>query len=163
MEILLTNLRAVGERTRLRIIALLGRGELVVTDLVSILGQSQPRVSRHLKILMEAGLVERHSEGTWAFFRLSNKGVSGVFVQKIVDNILKEDKTVLSDLRKLTSVREKRAQEAISYFEKVAQNWNSIRSLYVSEDRVEEEIAKILKKYTINSLLDIGTGTGRIL
>ena len=68
---LLGAIRAIGEETRLRIVALLQHGELTVSDLTDILGQSQPRISRHLKLLAEAGVVDKHREGTWAFFELA--------------------------------------------------------------------------------------------
>ena len=67
-------LKAAGEETRLRILVLLAEAELTVSDLTQILRQSQPRISRHLKLLVEAGLVERFREGSWAFFRLAERG-----------------------------------------------------------------------------------------
>ncbi len=159
MEKLLSNLRAAGEETRLRILGLLGQGELAVSDLVSILEQSQPRVSRHLKLLMEAGLVERHSEGKWAFFRLANKGVSGKFAEMVVGNISNDDKYLNTDFKKLSCVRARRAEEAASYFEKIAEEWNNIRSLYIPEEQVEDKIKDILNRYSVETFLDIGTVT----
>ena len=74
VDAVLDTLKAIGEETRLRIVALLRHAELTVTDLTEILGQSQPRVSRHLKLLVDAGVVEKHREGTWAFFQLVDGG-----------------------------------------------------------------------------------------
>lgn len=163
MERLLTLLRAAGEPTRLRILGLLGHGELTVTEMTQILGQSQPRVSRHLKLLSEAGLLRRYQEGTWAFYRLAEDEDAGYFSRTLVDLIPDQDPTHTRDLERLRMVREARAKEAAEYFRANASDWNRIRSLYVPEEEVEEHLLKVCRDKKINYLLDIGTGTGRIL
>lgn len=163
MENLLSSLRAAGEETRIRILGLLSRGELAASDLVDILGQSQPRVSRHLKLLVDAGLIERHPEGTWAFFKISTKDQNASFVQTIVENIPLDNKILRSDIKNLSDVRAKRAHEAQGYFERIARDWDSIRGLYIPEMKVEDKISGILERYSVKTFLDIGTGTGRIL
>ncbi len=163
MEKLLALLRAAGEPTRLRILGLLGHGELTVTELTQILGQSQPRVSRHLKLLSEAGLLRRYQEGTWAFYRLAEGGDAGNFSETLVDLIPDDDPTHTRDLERLRMVREARAKEAAEYFRANAADWNRIRSLYVPEEEVEKHLLKACKNKKIDYLLDIGTGTGRIL
>lgn len=163
MDTLLTLLRAAGEPTRLRILGLLGHGELTVSELTQILGQSQPRVSRHLKLLSEAGLLHRFQEGTWAFYRLSEEGESGYFARTLVDLIPEDDALHRRDLERLRMVREARAKEAAQYFRANAADWNRIRSLYVPEEEVEKRLLGALKGKRIDTLLDVGTGTGRIL
>ncbi len=163
MEKLLSALRAAGEPTRLRLLALLGHGELTVTELTHILGQSQPRVSRHLKLMMEAGIIERFSEGTWAFFRLTDKGQEGRYGKTIFDLIPTDDDLYLRDQEKLAEIRKQRREEASKYFENIAEKWNEIRSLYVSETDVEAAIVDTIKPLAVKSVLDIGTGTGRML
>ena len=101
-------LRAIGEETRLRIVAVLRRGELTVTDLTEILGQSQPRVSRHLKLLVDAGLVVKHREGTWAFFRLADSASHRALVDAAVTTIDAADPILDADLARLDAVRSRR-------------------------------------------------------
>ncbi|MHA1543707.1 MAG: ArsR/SmtB family transcription factor [Alphaproteobacteria bacterium] len=163
MDQLLALLRASGEPTRLRILGLLGHGELTVTELTQILGQSQPRVSRHLKLLSEAGLLRRYQEGTWAFYRLAEDEDPGYFARTLVDLIPDDDPTHTRDLERLRMVREARAKEAAQYFRANAEDWNRIRSLYVPEEEVEKHLIEACKGKQIDYLLDIGTGTGRIL
>ncbi|HXV74051.1 MAG TPA: metalloregulator ArsR/SmtB family transcription factor, partial [Sphingomonadales bacterium] len=163
MDKLLTMLRAAGEPTRLRILGLLGHGELTVTELTQILGQSQPRVSRHLKLLSEAGLLARLQEGTWAFYRLAEDEETGNFSRTLVDLIPDADALHRRDLERLRLVREARAKEASQYFRANAADWDRIRSLYVPEVSVEKRLLKIFEGKRIENLLDIGTGTGRIL
>ncbi|MBO6506117.1 MAG: metalloregulator ArsR/SmtB family transcription factor [Kordiimonadaceae bacterium] len=163
MNHLLSALRGAGEATRLRIIALLSKGELTVGELVQILDQSQPRVSRHLKLMGEAGLLNRFQEGTQVFYRLANDGVAGSLNAALVD-ILERDVEVLEgDIQSLVSIRQERADKAQSYFQENAADWNRLRSLYVAEEQVEAELLKQQGQGQIRSLLDIGTGTGRML
>ncbi|MCH8081494.1 MAG: metalloregulator ArsR/SmtB family transcription factor [Proteobacteria bacterium] len=163
MDKLLGILRAAGEPTRLRIIGLLGHGELTVTELTQILGQSQPRVSRHLKLLSEAGLLSRFQEGTWAFYRLTEDEEAFYLARTLVDLIPGDDPIHTRDLERLSMIRGARAKQAAEYFRANAADWNRIRSLYVPEEDVEQHLLEALKGKKIDTLLDIGTGTGRIL
>ncbi|GIX16445.1 MAG: ArsR family transcriptional regulator [Rhodothalassiaceae bacterium] len=163
MERLLAALKAAGEPTRLRILGLLGHGELTVTELTQILRQSQPRVSRHLRLLTEAGLLDRFREGAWVFYRLQEQGPAADLARTIVDLIPEDDLEHQRDLERLAEVRRQRAQEAAAYFRRHAPHWNRIRSLYVPEERVEARLLKLLDDAPVDDLLDIGTGTGRIL
>jgi DNA-binding transcriptional ArsR family regulator len=130
---LLTALKAIAEETRLRIVALLQHGELSVTDLTDILGQSQPRISRHLKLLTEAGIVDKHREGTWAFFELVSEGPIAALVSDILATTGRDDSTFAADLDRLTVVRVRRSATAQQYFADIAANWDSIRSLHAPE------------------------------
>lgn len=163
MDRLLSVLRAAGEPTRIRIIGLLGHGELTVTELTQILGQSQPRVSRHLKLLSEAGLLSRFQEGTWAFYRLVEDKEASHLARTLVDLIPDDDPVHTRDLERLRMIRGARAKEAAEYFRANAADWNRIRSLYVPEAEVEQRLLDALHGKKIETLLDIGTGTGRIL
>ncbi len=163
MERLLTALRAAGEATRLRIIALLSKGELTVGELVQILDQSQPRVSRHLKLMGESGLLDRFQEGTQVFYRLSTDGISGS-LNDALTAILEQDATQLSDdLDSLVAIRQERADRAQAYFQQNASDWDKLRSLHVSEEQVEQELLRQQGGERIGSFLDVGTGTGRML
>lgn len=159
----ITALEAVGEPTRLRLIALLSEAELTVTELTAILGQSQPRVSRHLKLLVEAGLVERHREGAWAFFRRSERGAHGRLAQDILGALSLSDAVLEADRRRLGEVRAERAQAAAQYFAGHAAEWDRIRTLHVPDSRVEAAMLAMVGDRRIEALLDIGTGTGRML
>ena len=156
-------LKAAGEETRLRIVALLSEAELTVSDLTDILRQSQPRISRHLKLLAEAGLVERFREGSWAFFRLGERGGSASLARDLVARLDPDDATIARDRERLASVRAARAAAAQKYFARHAAEWDRIRKLHVADEAVEEAISSALADKPFRSLLDLGTGTGRML
>jgi len=158
-----TALKAAGEETRLRVLALLAEAELTVSDLTDILRQSQPRISRHLKLLVEAGLVERFREGTWAFFRLAEHGAGADVAQALIDRLDPGDQTVKRDHERLASVRQARATAAQAYFRAHAAEWDRIRKLHVADEAVEDAIRAALSDKPFRSLLDLGTGTGRML
>ena len=153
-------LKAAGEPTRLRLLRLLAREELSVMELVSILDQSQPRVSRHLKLMTEAGLIERFPDGAWVFYRLS----ADPGVRPLVDVILNLlDDSFAEDLAQLEAVRLTRRKSAEGYFETIAPKWDEIRSHYVSEGDVEQAILTVLGNASYDTFVDLGTGSGRIL
>lgn len=158
-----TALKAAGEETRLRILALLFEAELTVSDLTAILRQSQPRISRHLKLLAEAGLIERFREGTWAFFRLAEHGGGAELARALLDRLNPADQTMARDRARLASVRAARAAAAQAYFRAHAAEWDRIRKLHVADDAVEAAIRAALGDKPFRSLLDLGTGTGRML
>ena len=160
---LITALEAAGEISRIRLLALLGEAELTVSELVTILGQSQPRISRHLKLLAEAGLVERHREGAWAFFRLNDRGAMGEIAQAVVGRLDRSDAVLANDHARLSEVRRARAEQAARYFAEQATDWDRVRSLHVPEERVEAALREIVDKKSFHAVLDLGTGTGRML
>ncbi|MBL4837212.1 MAG: metalloregulator ArsR/SmtB family transcription factor [Kordiimonadaceae bacterium] len=163
MDHLLTALRAVAETTRLRVLALLSRGELTVGELVQILGQSQPRVSRHLKLMCEAGLLDRFQEGTMVFYRLAEAGVGEALNSALIDLVPAEDDGLVADLKALSSIRDERFSKAQGYFRENAKSWDELRSLYVAEEQVEDALLTLQGRVPQPRMLDIGTGTGRML
>lgn len=163
LERLLQGLRAVAEGTRLRILALCAHGELTVSDLVEILGQSQPRVSRHLKLLVEGGLLERQQEGNWAYYRLTERGPVAALGRQIVDLIPDSDPEHALDLKRLEEVRAGWAVKAESYFKRNAADWGRVRALHVDEAKVDAALRRLVEREPAGELLDIGTGTGRVL
>jgi ubiquinone/menaquinone biosynthesis C-methylase UbiE len=156
-------LKAAGEATRLRVLALIAEAELTVSDLTDILRQSQPRISRHLKLLVEAGLVERFREGSWAFFRLAEGDGSAELARALVTRLDPSDPIVVRDRERLSAVRRARAEAAQAYFRAHAAEWDRIRKLHVADQAVENAISEALADKPFRSLLDLGTGTGRIL
>ncbi len=156
-------LKVIAEETRLRIVAVLRHGELTVTDLTEILGQSQPRVSRHLKLLVDAGLVVKHREGTWAFFRLADSDGHRALVTAALDAIDVDDLALAADLQRLDAVRSRRSTTASEYFEQIAPIWDEERSLHAAADTVEAAILDVVGEHPLGRMLDVGTGTGRIL
>jgi ubiquinone/menaquinone biosynthesis C-methylase UbiE/DNA-binding transcriptional ArsR family regulator len=156
-------LKAAAEATRLRILALLAEAELTVSDLTAILRQSQPRISRHLRLLAEAGLVERFREGSWAFFRLGDRGDAAKLARELIAHLDPEDVTLSRDRERLTAVRAQRAQAAQNYFRQHAAEWDRIRKLHVADEAVEAAIIGALADAPVRALLDLGTGTGRML
>lgn len=163
MNTLLNALRAAAEPTRLRLLALCAEAELTVTELTQILGQSQPRVSRHLKVLCESGLLDRHPEGTWVFYRLADRGEAGGLARALTALIPAEDSELATDLDRLETVKKARAEAAAAYFGENAARWDEIRSLYVSETDVEAALLTVFATDEIGEFLDVGTGTGRML
>jgi len=156
-------LNAISESTRLRILKLLHEGDLTVSDLTLILGQSQPRVSRHLKLLQEAHLVSRHQEGSWAYFHLEEVTPSRTLLSTILGSLSPNDNWLEADHRRLMEVRQKRQNKAAAYFSAHAGEWDSLRQLYVDEKQVEQALLRFVGNRPIDAMLDIGTGTGSML
>jgi len=154
-------LRAAGEPTRLRILSLLAGEELSVMELSRVLDQSQPRVSRHLKLMADAGLIERFPDGARVFYRVSHE----VDARRLTDTVLDllDDAEGEADHARLDAVRDERATAAAAYFETVAPRWDRIRSLYVSESAVEGAIARAAGPGPFDRVVDLGTGSGRML
>ena len=163
MHELTTSLRAIAEPTRLRVLSLLSRGELAVSELTRILGQSQPRVSRHLKLMWEAGLLDRIQEGSWVFFRMAETGQGATVTRAIKDMIPVGDAQIQRDLERLDDIKRRRAESADDYFSQIASSWDAIRSLYVPEVEIEDALIEAVGNRQLETLVDLGTGTGRIL
>jgi ubiquinone/menaquinone biosynthesis C-methylase UbiE/DNA-binding transcriptional ArsR family regulator len=163
VDALNTGLKAAGEATRLRMLALMAEAELTVSDLTEILRQSQPRISRHLKLLADAGLAERHREGSWAFFRLTDYGGGAELARALVARLDPADPTLMRDRERLAAVRQARADAAQVYFSQHAAEWDRIRKLHAADEAVEAAIRDALAERPFRSMLDIGTGTGRML
>jgi ubiquinone/menaquinone biosynthesis C-methylase UbiE len=160
---LTATLKAASEATRLRILTLLAETELTVSDLTEILRQSQPRLSRHLRLLAEAGLVERFREGSWAFFRLGEHGSAADIARTLITRLDANDPIIARDRERLAAVRSARAAAAQTYFRGHAAEWDRIRKLHVADTAVEEAVRAALADKPIRALLDLGTGTGRML
>lgn len=160
---LLNIMRALADPTRLRIVFLVLRLELSVGELVQILDQSQPRVSRHIRILDEAGLLERRKEGSWVFLRPGAILSDSRLTSLLGEADLSQAKAFQRDLSRLDEVRTARTTMAASYFAAHAEQWDSLRSLHVADSEVEAKIAQILKSAPLGSVLDVGTGTGRMV
>jgi ArsR family transcriptional regulator len=156
-------LRAAGEPSRLRILALLAREELAVLEICRVLDQSQPRVSRHLKLLAEAGLVERFPDGAWVFYRLTGDGAASDLVAQVLGAIDAADPALQRDAEQLSAVWAERAADAGEYFARNAARWDEIRSLYVSDADVEAAILAAAGPGPFRRLVDLGSGTGRML
>lgn len=163
MPDLVAALKAAAEPTRLRILLLLSRGELSVKDLTQILGQSQPRLSRHLKLLTEAGLIERFRDGSWVYFHVSDRTAGGHLARHLMAVVEQNDVVARRDRERLDTLKRDREQAAQAYFKTHAADWDRIRSLYVPEAAVELAMLDALGSGPFRLLVDLGTGTGRIL
>lgn len=162
-EVIVDVLRAAGESSRLRILALLAREELAVLELCRVLDQSQPRVSRHLKLLAEAGLVERFPDGAWVFYRLAGAGRPREMIDQVLRHVDPDDEVLAQDRARLDGVQGERAAAAQSYFAENATRWDEIRTLYVSDAAVEDVVVRVSGARRIRRLVDLGSGTGRML
>jgi ubiquinone/menaquinone biosynthesis C-methylase UbiE/DNA-binding transcriptional ArsR family regulator len=156
-------LKAVGEETRLRLVHLLSHGELNVKDLTAILGQSQPRISRHLKLLDEAGLVRRHREGNWVYCRLADRGGAAAITGVILDQVACDGQALASDISRLQTLKRGQAAAAKRFFDDIAGEWDRVRGLQVGEGEVEGAIVAIAGEQRFGTMIDLGTGTGRML
>ncbi len=161
-------LRAVGEPTRARIIAVLSHGECSVSDLCDILGQSQPRISRHLRLLVDAGVCRRNREGTFAFFSLNDDDESNAacdLIASVVNGFSRHDPVLSADRARLVAVRERRAEAAHQHFAELAGRWDRERSLLTPDDLVEAAIIDVLgpPATPLGAVIDVGTGTGRMI
>ena len=162
--------RALADPTRLRIMRLLGSMELAVGEVAQVLGQSQPRVSRHIGILCDAGLAERRREGSWVFLRAGANSGEAPPLSRAVAELLVEAEAAdaqfaeecRQDRRKLAEIREHRESEALAYFSDHAEDWDELRRMHSSDEAVEAALARALEARPLGRLLDIGTGTGRM-
>ena len=157
-------LQALADPTRLRVLALLRRMELSVGELALLLDQSQPRVSRHVRILADAGVVERRKEGSWVFLTIAD-GERTAPMFALIDAWADSASNALfaADASKLDRIRSERAEAASRYFASHAEVWDQIRSLHVAECEVEQAVARALGDHPLGRLVDIGTGTGRMI
>ena len=163
MENLLSALRAAGEPTRLRILAILALGELTVSELTQVLLQSQPRISRHLKLLADAGLIVRYPEGSWVLYRLDESARLGDLLAEIIASLPQGDHELQRDRERLAEVRAERAARAQAYFAANAAQWDSLRANHIPETAIEERMGELIGGRDIDLLVDLGTGTGRML
>ena len=163
MHDLVTTLKAAAEPTRLRLLTLCSNSDLTVSELTQVLGQSQPRVSRHLKLLHQAGLLDRQREGSWVYFRLAGKGPAAELARILIDSLPVDDPTLTLDVERLQQVFQRRNEKAVEYFRRNAKRWDQVRSLHVDEREVEQVLLDLISTRKVQRLLDIGTGTGRVL
>lgn len=160
--------RALADLTRLRIVRLVATMELAVGEIAQVLGQSQPRVSRHIAILCDAGLAERRREGSWIFLRAADpsKGTLAARLGQLLGAAEADDPEFGAlcegDRRKLAAIRAGRESQAQEYFAAHAGNWDELRRLHSGDAQVEEALAAALGAAPLGRVLDIGTGTGRM-
>ena len=156
-------LKAAGEGTRVRLLALLADGDHSVKDLTEILKQSQPRVSRHLKLLADAGLVRRNAEGAWAYYGLAQQGDGAELAQWLIARLDDSDAERRRDIERQAAVRAQQQAQASQYFDTVASSWDLLKTLQVPEEAVEGAVVAALGGRKVDTLIDLGTGTGRML
>lgn len=162
MDRTLDVLNALADPTRLRIFALLGEMELSVGELAQVLGLSQPRVSRHIKILAGADLTARRREGSWVFLKLG-AGAEAAAAVELIDALASDAVWRSEDRARLSAVHAERARHAQAYFDQHAGQWDAIRALHIDDSQVEDAIRVVLGERSVGNLIDIGTGTGRML
>jgi len=159
-------LRSAGEQSRLRILATLHEGELTVSEITHVLAQSQPRISRHLKLMADAGLIERRREGSWAFFRLARDGFAGSLSEFVLSRLSDSNQLLMRDKERREQIRRRRADAAELYFRENAGEWDRLRALHAEEEAVEQAALEMLRPsddQRFDRLFDLGAGTGRML
>jgi ubiquinone/menaquinone biosynthesis C-methylase UbiE/DNA-binding HxlR family transcriptional regulator len=163
MDEIVEIVRAIGEPTRLRILALLSHGEMAAGEMSTVLNQSQPRVSRHLKLLAEADLIERRPEGAWVFFRLTEIGSAGKIASAILNEVSGQNFVIARDLERLAQIQAQREIQAQAYFDAAAEEWETLRRLHQPDQAVETALSAAVSKETFDFHVDLGSGTGRML
>jgi len=163
MDRLIDQLKAAGEPSRLRILALLREDDLSVGELVQILGQSQPRLSHHLKVLSMAGLVERLPEGAWVFYRVAGDPEVADLLAPLFARLDRTPGASVRDRQRLAAIREARSEAAAAYFASVAETWDTVRSLHYPNEAIEAAILDLAGPGPFTRVIDLGTGTGRML
>jgi ArsR family transcriptional regulator len=164
IDAMVAALRAAGEPTRLRVLALLSHGELSVGELAQALGQSQPRVSRHLRLMTEAGLIERAPEGAWVFYRLARRGEAGSALAEAVCAMLSpNDPARLRDDERLAEIYAARENAAASYFAANAADWERVRSLHLPDADIESAVLAAAGAGPFELMVDVGVGAGRMI
>jgi len=156
-------LKSIADESRIRLLILCAQGEFTVSELVQVLGQSQPRVSRHLRILCDAGILKRTRQGSWVFYRSVKGGPESEFVPLLKSFITESEPVLKLDRKRLEHLKKERSRVAAQFFQKTASEWDNIRTHYVEDIQVESALQQCVSDVKPNSLLDIGTGTGRIL
>ncbi|MGD1888849.1 MAG: ArsR/SmtB family transcription factor, partial [Cohaesibacteraceae bacterium] len=156
-------LKALAEPTRLRLLALLCQGDLSVKDLTSLLGQSQPRLSRHLKLLTDAGWILRSPEGAWVYYRMAESADLKVVWAAVRGMMGSDDQVLADDAERLQRLKDEQSASAEAFFQEHAARWDALRADLVPEAEVEAAIMAALGKQPVETFLDIGTGTGRLL
>lgn len=162
-ESLLEKIRAAGEPTRLRLLALLRHQDLSVGELVQVLGQSQPRLSHHLKVLSESGLAERLPEGAFVFYRAARSGPGRDLLETLFGSLGPDVAEFQADLERLRTVMAGRAASAEAYFSSIAETWDTVRSLHYPNEAIEAALLDLAGPGPFHRLIDFGTGTGRML
>lgn len=161
---LVSALRAGGEPSRLRALALLARGELAVGELAQALGQSQPRISRHLKLLTESGLAERAPEGAWVFYRLPAEGsAERALAEDLVSRLDPADPVLARDRERLLEIHAVRAAAAAAYFDENAEDWGRLRALHLPDVDIEAAVIEAAGPGPFDQMIDVGVGSGRML
>jgi DNA-binding transcriptional ArsR family regulator len=163
MDQIVDIVRAIGEPTRLRILSLLAQGEMAAGEMSAVLNQSQPRVSRHLKLLTEANLIERRPEGAWVFFRLSGHEHGEPILQTILSQLPRNDFVLARDQERLAQIHIQREQQAQTYFEAAAIEWETLRKLHQPDEAVETALCGAIGDEAFDLHVDLGSGTGRML
>ena len=155
-------MKTAGEPSRLRILTLLDGGELTVSDLTRVLGQSQPRISRHLRLLAEGGLVERTQDGSWAYYRLARNDAVAT-LRAVTRRLDPADGELERDAERLAALRAENAEMADAFFAANAADWDRVRALQAPDEAVERLMLEMVGPDPVGTMLDLGTGTGRML
>ncbi|HEX3984864.1 MAG TPA: metalloregulator ArsR/SmtB family transcription factor, partial [Acidisoma sp.] len=164
MEDFLSSLRAAAEPTRMRILALCARGAFCVSELVTILGQSQPRLSRHLRLLVEAGLLRRQQEGVFCWFALADAATrEGGLARSLIARLPDDDPVLAADRRVAAQTLSERARAASESFRAQGADWDEMTALGLPTADVEAALASVAGQGRLGRVLDVGTGTGRVL
>jgi ubiquinone/menaquinone biosynthesis C-methylase UbiE/DNA-binding transcriptional ArsR family regulator len=162
-ETSIETLKSLAEPTRLRLLALLRHGDLSVKDLTSLLGQSQPRLSRHLKLLSDAGWIVRFPEGAWVYYRIAEDAELRAVWEAVFALVGLDNDVLRDDAERLTRLKAEQSAHAQAFFQAHAARWDALRADLVPDGDVESAIVQALGTARVERLLDVGTGTGRML
>ena len=160
MDRILTQLRACAEPSRLRLLALCAKGSFCASELTEIMGQSQPRLSRHLRLLVEAGVLECSREGAHAWFSLA----PGEVAEAVLRLLPRRDPAAEADARAASRIVAERSRSASAEFREQGAGWDEMRALGLPVAKVDSALMLLLgADRGLGDVLDLGTGTGRLL
>jgi ArsR family transcriptional regulator len=156
----LTYFKALSDQTRVRILNVLRHFELNVNEIVKLLDMGQSRVSRHLKIMNDSGLLVSRRDGLWVFYSApTNSDVSG-FIDSISD-LLSEDPVLDADLERAGDILNDRKKETSRFFDSVAEDWEAMKRTIIGERDLAADILEHIKSCDV--VADLGCGTGDLL
>lgn len=162
---ILSALKALSDETRIRILHILSLSPLNVQEITEVLRMGQSRVSRHLKILTDAGFLTPEREGSWVYYRIPEEKKDPDFSSEVTELLLsyKEDLPFRnSDQTQISEILSRRDQKNTFYFNNVAQDWESIQKDVLDPALYRKKILSYLPDFS-SVIYDLGCGPGGLI
>lgn len=154
-------LKALADPCRLRLVAVLLRAEFTVQELTQILDMGQSRISRHLKILSEAGVLSVKRQGTWSYYRVGEDSAFFCAIRPAFERELEQLPQRREDLAAVALALEARRRRSLEFFDQHARTWDVLSRTLLPVPQYQERLLSLVP--TVDTLLEIGVGTGALL